>query len=44
MPHLVVGGHIYPTIMTEANVSATVGEMSATVGGMSATVGKLNMF
>ena len=43
--------YINPRIMTEINVSATVGEMSATVGemsatgggGMSATVGKLNM-
>ena len=41
--------YIYPSIMPEVNVSATVemsatvGEMSATVGEMSATVGKLNM-
>ena len=41
--------YIYPSIMTEAYVSATVGmsatvgEMSATVGEMSVTVGKLNM-
>ena len=38
--------YIYPRIITEVNVSATmgmsatVGEMSATVGGMSATVGE----
>ena len=25
--------HIYPRMMTEVNVSTTVGEMSATVGG-----------
>ena len=41
--------YIYPRIMTEVNVSttvgmsATLGEISVTVGGMSATVGKLNM-
>ena len=34
--------YIYPRVMTEVNVSATVG-MSATVEEMSATVGKLNM-
>ena len=39
---------IYPRVMTEVNVSATVGmsatvgEMSATVGEIFATVGKLN--
>ena len=38
---------IYPRVMTEVNVSATVGmsttmgEMSATVGEISATVGEL---
>ena len=31
--------YINPRIMTEINVSATVGEMSATVGEMSATGG-----
>ena len=30
--------NIYPRIMPEVNVSATVGEMSATVGEMTATV------
>ena len=35
--------YIYPRIMTEVSVSATVG-MSATVGEMSATVGKLNNY
>ena len=32
--------YIYPRIMTEMNVSATVG-MSATVGEMSVTVGEM---
>ena len=34
--------YIYPRVMTEVNVSATVGEMSATVGEMSATVGEMS--
>ena len=33
--------YIYPRIMTEVNVSATVG-MSVTVGEMSATVGEMS--
>ena len=36
--------YIYPTIMNEVNVSATVEEMPVTVGEMSVTVGQLNMF
>ena len=41
--------YIYPRVMTEVNVSATVGmsttvgEQSATVGEMFALAGKLNM-
>ena len=34
--------YIYPSIMTEVNVSATVG-MSAAVGVMSATVGEMSV-
>ena len=46
MQHLIYGmtliHYIYPRILTEVTVSATVG-MSATVGEMSTTVGTLTM-